>query len=45
MLKKREICTAMPDIAVIIRLVNTVLFFVILNFQNKAGNEASEMKN
>jgi hypothetical protein len=47
MLKKDGIiiCTAMPDIAVIVRLLSTVFFFVVLNFQNKAGNGASEIKN
>jgi len=33
----------MSDIAVIVRLLST-LFFVVLNFQSKAGNEASEIK-
>jgi hypothetical protein len=52
MLKKDGIiiCTAIPDIAVIIRLLSTYsffffFFFVVLNFQNKAGNEASEIRN
>jgi hypothetical protein len=38
------ICTAMPNIAVIIHSPSTVLFFLGLNFQNKAGNEASDIK-
>jgi hypothetical protein len=44
MLKKHGIiiCTAMLDIAVIIHLPSTVLFFAFLNFQNKAELEASE---
>ena len=46
MIKKHGIiiCTAVPDIAVIICLLSIVLFFVVLNFQNKAGNKASEIK-
>jgi hypothetical protein len=35
----------MQDIAIIIRLLATVLYPAVLNFQNKAGDEALEIKN